>query len=64
MIHLYERLPNVMQGGYAQTSLELIPLVLNTIEAGDVVSVKASLGTRIKPVVDALLERQREMANL
>jgi len=64
MTHLYERLPNAMQGGYAQTSLELIPLVLNTVEAGDVVSVKASLGTRIKPVVDALLERQKEMAGL
>lgn len=62
MAHLYERLPSPMRGGYAPTSLELIPLVLNALKPGDVISVKASLGTRIKPVVEALLERQKKMA--
>ncbi len=58
MAHLYERLPRAMQGGYALTALELIPLILQTIKSGDVISVKASLGTRIKPVVEALLALQ------
>lgn len=61
MVHLYERLPNSMQGGYAPTSLELIPLVLKAIKAGDTISVKASLGTRVKPIVDALLDQQKKM---
>jgi len=59
MAHLYELLPDSIRGGYAPTSLELIPLVLQAIEPGDVVSVKASLGTRVKPIVDALLDLQQ-----
>jgi UDP-N-acetylmuramoyl-tripeptide--D-alanyl-D-alanine ligase len=58
MAHLYERLPLAMRGAYAPTSLELIPFVLKTIEPGDIISVKASLGTRIKPIVEALLALQ------
>lgn len=64
MAHLYERLPNEMRGGYAPTSLELIPHVLKRLKPGDIISVKASLGTRIKPIVDALLEQQKKMANI
>jgi UDP-N-acetylmuramoyl-tripeptide--D-alanyl-D-alanine ligase len=64
MAHLYERLPNTMKGGYAPTSLELISLVLKEVEPGDIISVKASLGTRVKPIVDALLERQKEMGEV
>lgn len=61
MAYLYERLPIAMQGGYAPTSLELIPHVLAAIRSGDVVSVKASLGTRVKPIVEALLSLQAEL---
>lgn len=64
MAHLYENLPSSMQGGYAPTSLDLIPLVLNEIKGGDIISVKASLGTRVKPIVDALLEEQKRMAEI
>lgn len=59
MTYLYDRLPSLMKGGYAPTSLELIPLVLKAVEPGDVISVKASLGTRIKPIVEALLALQQ-----
>lgn len=59
MAHLYERLPNRIKGGYAPTSLELIPFVLKAVEPGDVISLKASFGTRIKPIVDALLDLQK-----
>lgn len=61
MAYLYERLPNSIKGGYALTSLELIPLVLKAVEPGDVISVKASLGTRIKPIVEALLDLQKSL---
>lgn len=64
MAHLYECLPSSMQGGYAPTSLELIPLVLEGIKSGDIISVKASLGTRVKPIVDALLEKQKKMGGV
>jgi UDP-N-acetylmuramoyl-tripeptide--D-alanyl-D-alanine ligase len=59
MTHLYERLPRDMKGGYALTALELVPLVLQAIEPGDTVSVKASLGTRVKPIVEALVATER-----
>lgn len=59
MTHLYERLPPEMRGGYAKTSLELIPLVLKALKTGDMISVKASLGTHVKPIVDALLDEQK-----
>lgn len=62
MAHLYDRLPKPMQGGYTPTSLELIPLVLRDVKPGDVISVKASLGTGVKPIVDALLVYQQKMA--
>ena len=60
MAHLYERLPAHMKGGHKATSLELIPLVLEAAMAGDVISVKASLGTRMKPIVDALTVLQKD----
>jgi len=59
MAYLYEQIPSAMKGGYASTSLELIPFVLKAIHPGDVVSVKASLGTRVKPIVEALLSLQQ-----
>ena len=60
MAHLFDRLPQGMRGGYAPTSMELIPSVLKEVQPGDTVSVKASLGTRVKPIVEALLEKQRK----
>lgn len=58
MASLFASLPNSLKGGYAPTSLELMPLVLKEVRSGDIVSVKASLGTRIKPIVEALLMLQ------
>jgi UDP-N-acetylmuramoyl-tripeptide--D-alanyl-D-alanine ligase len=59
MAYLYERLPTSMKGGHRATSLELIPLVLDAVRPGDVISVKASLGTGMKPIVEALLVLQK-----
>ena len=57
---LFASLPNSLRGGYASTSLELMPLVLKEVQSGDIVSVKASLGTRVKPIVEALLVLQEK----
>lgn len=56
MAHLYELLPPELRGAYASTSLELIPYVMDSVIKGDIISIKASLGTRVKPIVDALLD--------
>jgi UDP-N-acetylmuramoyl-tripeptide--D-alanyl-D-alanine ligase len=45
------------QGPWAPTSSGLEPLVLDTVKAGDVVMIKGSLGTRMAPLVAALLAR-------
>lgn len=54
---LYERLPSALRGGYAAQSDELEPLVLDVIRAGDVITVKGSLGTRMGPIVKAIQAR-------
>ena len=54
---LHESLPSAMRGAYAATASELEPLVLDAIRAGDTVTVKGSLGTRMGPIVKAILAR-------
>jgi len=65
MASLFALLPESLKGGYAPTSSELTPLVLQEVQSGDIISVKASLGTRVKPIVEALLalqEKQKKRA--
>ena len=47
--------PREKRGGHASDSQGLIPAVLATVRPGDVVLVKGSLGTRMAPIVAALL---------
>ncbi len=54
---LWQALPSMRQGGYAETAAELQPAVLDAIRAGDAVMVKGSLGSKMGPIVKAL-ERQ------
>ncbi len=54
MMDLFDALPKARRGGHAATSGEILPMVTATVRAGDVVTVKGSLGSRMKPVVDAL----------
>ncbi|CEJ87172.1 UDP-N-acetylmuramoyl-tripeptide--D-alanyl-D-alanine ligase [Hyphomicrobium sp. GJ21] len=51
---LYDALPKSKRGGYAQTSSLLQPAVLSELRGGDAVMVKASNGTRLGTVVEAL----------
>lgn len=55
MAFLFDSLPAAVKAGYTETSTQLIPLVLADLQAGDTVMVKGSLGTRMKPIVEAIL---------
>ncbi|MDA0654682.1 MAG: UDP-N-acetylmuramoyl-tripeptide--D-alanyl-D-alanine ligase, partial [Proteobacteria bacterium] len=55
MAALDKALPARMRGGHAATSEQLLPLVLRAVQAGDVVLVKGSLGSRVGPIADALI---------
>tara|TARA_R110000824_G_scaffold390760_15_gene587914 strand:+ start:7289 stop:8725 length:1437 start_codon:yes stop_codon:yes gene_type:complete len=52
---LFDALPADRRGFYAETSDQLIAPLSDAIQNGDVVMVKGSNGSRMKPVVDALL---------
>ena len=56
MAALDEELPSHMRGGHAATPEQLLPIVLNAVQAGDVVLVKGSLGSRVGPIAEALIE--------
>jgi UDP-N-acetylmuramyl pentapeptide synthase len=54
MASLWQDLPDRRRGAYAASAAELEPILLETIGPGDVVMIKASLGTELGPVVQAL----------
>jgi len=58
MAHLRDALPAAMRGGHAVDSEALVPLVMSTVRAGDVIVVKGSLGSRMGRIVDALVNLQ------
>lgn len=55
MAHLFEALPAAKRGAHAADSAALQPIVLRAVAAGDVVLVKGSLGSRMAPIVEALM---------
>jgi UDP-N-acetylmuramoyl-tripeptide--D-alanyl-D-alanine ligase len=57
MAELWRHLPDERRGAYAGSAAELEPILLQAIGPGDVIMMKASLGTRLGPVVDALKRR-------
>jgi len=57
MGHLFEDLARGQQGTWAPSSIELVPALLEAVRAGDVVMIKGSLGTRMAPLVEAMLAR-------
>ncbi len=57
MKHLYDGLDASRRGAWAPSSDGLIEPVLAALQAGDVVMVKGSLGSRMAPIVDAIKKR-------
>jgi UDP-N-acetylmuramoyl-tripeptide--D-alanyl-D-alanine ligase len=57
MAFLWEALPSARRGGYAKSAAELEPQVAAAIRPGDAVMVKASNGSRMGPLVKALVQR-------
>jgi UDP-N-acetylmuramoyl-tripeptide--D-alanyl-D-alanine ligase len=57
MASLWQGLPSAIRGGYANTAADLEPLVLSAVRGGDAVMVKASAGSRMGPIVKALVRR-------
>jgi UDP-N-acetylmuramyl pentapeptide synthase len=56
MAALYEKLPAGMRGGYAASAEELRESVIKTVQPGDAIMIKGSLGSRMGPLVAALKE--------
>lgn len=54
MHELWQALPSAKKGGYAKSSAELENQILGAIRAGDAITVKGSLGSRMKMIVAAL----------
>jgi UDP-N-acetylmuramoyl-tripeptide--D-alanyl-D-alanine ligase len=54
MRNLWQALPASRRGGYAEDAAALEACVLTAVRAGDVVTVKGSLGSRMAPIVAAL----------
>ena len=57
MHELWQALPSERRGGYAETSAALESEVLAAIRAGDAVMIKGSLGSKMGPIVKALMRR-------
>src|SRR5262249_20193533 len=57
MRRLYEALPAARRGAWATTSQEIVAALLEALRPGDVVMVKGSLGSRMAPLVEALIAK-------
>jgi UDP-N-acetylmuramoyl-tripeptide--D-alanyl-D-alanine ligase len=57
MRNLWDALSTGKRGGYAESAAALEPQVLAAIRAGDAIMVKGSLGSKMKPIVNALERR-------
>jgi len=57
MRHLFDGLARAQQGAWAPSSAELAPALLEAVRAGDAVMIKGSLGTRMAPLVEAMVAR-------
>jgi len=54
MRHLRSAIPTTMRADHADLSDDLAPLVAGALRPGDAILVKGSLGTRMKPIVQAI----------
>ena len=63
MARLIDALPEALRGLHAATSDGLIDPVTQAVRPGDVVTVKGSLGSRMAPVIEALLALDTDDSN-
>ncbi|MCH9664196.1 MAG: UDP-N-acetylmuramoylalanyl-D-glutamyl-2, 6-diaminopimelate--D-alanyl-D-alanine ligase, partial [Gammaproteobacteria bacterium] len=54
---LWQKLPVAARGAYAPSSAELIAPLLESIQSDDVIMIKGSLGSRMAPVVEAIIKQ-------
>jgi UDP-N-acetylmuramoyl-tripeptide--D-alanyl-D-alanine ligase len=54
MHHLWQALPEEKRGQWAETAAELVPKVPRLVDAGDVVLVKGSKGSKVSVIVDVI----------
>ena len=54
MHHLWQALPEEQRGHWAETAKDLIPETARLVDAGDVVLVKGSKGSKVSLIVDAI----------
>lgn len=59
MAQLWEALPQARRGVYATDAAGLARNVADAVEAGDVIMIKGSLGSRMGPLVEMLMDRYR-----
>jgi UDP-N-acetylmuramoyl-tripeptide--D-alanyl-D-alanine ligase len=52
---LWEALPSDRRGGYAETAAQLEADVIAAARAGDAIMIKGSLGSKMAPIVKALV---------
>jgi UDP-N-acetylmuramoyl-tripeptide--D-alanyl-D-alanine ligase len=60
MRHLFEALPEHLQGAWRKAASELAPLVASAVRGGDIVLVKGSNASRMSAIIDALKEKAAE----
>ena len=54
---LWQKLPAAARSAYAPSSVELIAPLLESIQANDIIMIKGSLGSRMAPVVEAIIKQ-------
>jgi UDP-N-acetylmuramoyl-tripeptide--D-alanyl-D-alanine ligase len=59
---LWQALPSERQGGYADTAASIEPDVVAAVRPGDAVMVKGSAGSRMAPIVKALVRHSSRQA--
>jgi len=60
MQRLFDALPSERRGEWAPASQGILGPLMATVRAGDVIMVKGSLGSRMAPIVEALLQKGQE----
>jgi len=63
MRYLFDAVPKTNRGGWAPSSKELTPVLLDALRFGDVVMVKGSLGSRMAVLTDAVKDRYAIASN-